>query len=162
MKTLPKNRDPLYPSAFQALPLGAIKPRGWLKDQLTVQANGLTGHLDEFWEDVGPNSGWLGGTGESWERGPYYLDGLLPLAYLLDDEKLIQKVKPWIEWTLNSVRPNGFFGPRNPDWWARMVMLKVLMMYYEVTDDQLAVGQRRRAPHVVPREDLRTGQLLVA
>ena len=136
MKQLPKNREPLYPSAFQALPLGAIKPKGWLKDQLVVQANGLTGHLDEFWEDVGPNSGWLGGSGESWERGPYYLDGLLPLAYLLDDERLINKVKPWIEWTLNSVRPNGFFGPRNPDWWARMVMLKVLMMYYEVSDDE--------------------------
>lgn len=139
MKTLPNNRAPLYPTAFKALPLGAIKPRGWLKDQLTVQANGLTGHLDEFWEDVGPNSGWLGGNGESWERGPYYLDGLLPLAYLLEDERLIQKVQPWIEWTLNSVRPNGFFGPRNPDWWARMVMLKVLMMYYEVCDDQRVI-----------------------
>ena len=139
MKQLPNNREPLYPSAFRALPLGAIKPQGWLKDQLTVQANGLTGHLDEFWEDVGPNSGWLGGTGESWERGPYYLDGLLPLAYLLDDERLLNKVRPWIEWTLNSARPNGFFGPRNPDWWARMVMLKVLMMYYEVSDDERVI-----------------------
>ena len=140
MKQLPKNQEPLYPSAFRALPLGSIKPKGWLYDQLTVQANGLTGHLDEFWEDVGPNSGWLGGSGESWERGPYYLDGLLPLAYLLDDEELINKVKPWIEWTLNSVRPNGFFGPRNPDWWARMVMLKVLMMYYEVSDDERVIS----------------------
>ena len=47
-----------------------IKPRGWLRDQLQIQADGLTGHLDEFWEDVGPNSGWLGGSGERWERGP--------------------------------------------------------------------------------------------
>lgn len=139
MKTLPENRAPLYPAAFRALPLGAIKPQGWLQDQLRVQANGLTGHLDEFWEDVGPNSGWLGGTGEAWERGPYYLDGLLPLAYLLEDERLIAKVKPWIEWALSSARPNGFFGPRNPDWWARMVMLKVLTMYYEVTEDARAL-----------------------
>ena len=63
-------------------------PRGWLEDQLRIQANGLSGHLDETWADVGPNSGWLGGTGESWERGPYYLDGLVPLAYLLDDDAL--------------------------------------------------------------------------
>lgn len=136
MKTLPTNRKPLYPSAFRALPLGSIKPQGWLKDQLQVQANGLTGHLDDIWEDVGSNSSWLGGIGESWERGPYYLDGLLPLAYLLDDERLINKTKPWIEWVLNSIRPNGYFGPRNPDWWSRMIMLKVLVMYYEVSDDQ--------------------------
>ena len=125
MKSLPQNRAPLLPATFQALPLGSIKPRGWLKSQLKIQANGLTGHLDEFWPDVGPNSAWLGGTGESWERGPYYLDGLLPLAYLLEDEILLAKVKPWVEWTLNSARPNGYFGPRNPDWWPRMVMLKV-------------------------------------
>ncbi|MEZ4668213.1 MAG: glycoside hydrolase family 127 protein [Anaerolineae bacterium] len=135
MKKLPQNRQPLIPAAFQALPLGAIKPLGWLKEQLVTQANGLSGHLDEFWADVGPNSGWLGGTGESWERGPYFLDGLLPLAYLLEDEKLLAKVKNWVEWTLNSARTNGYFGPRNSDWWPRMVMLKVLMMHYEATED---------------------------
>jgi uncharacterized protein len=135
LERLPLNRPPLRPTAFIALPLGAVRPRGWLLDQLRIQASGLTGHLDEFWPDVGPNSGWLGGTGESWERGPYYLDGLLPLAYLLDDPALIAKTRPWIEWTLNSGRPNGQFGPRNWDWWPRMVMLKVLMQYYEVSAD---------------------------
>ncbi len=136
MDKLPKNREPLYPAAFQALPLGAIKPRGWLRNQLRVQANGLTGHLDEFWPDVGPDSGWLGGDGESWERGPYYLDGLLPLAYLLEDERLLKKVEPWIEWTLSSQDERGYFGPRDPDWWPRMIMLKVLMMHFEASEDE--------------------------
>jgi hypothetical protein len=136
MDKLPQNRAPLYPAAFQALPLGAIKPRGWLLSQLQVQANGLSGHLDEFWPSVGPDSGWLGGDGESWERGPYYLDGLLPLAHLLRDERLLNKVEPWIEWTLNSQDERGYFGTRDPDWWPRMVMLKVLMMHYEVSEDE--------------------------
>ena len=78
-----RNRAPLQPGAFAPLPLGSIEPDGWLRRQLEIQARGLTGRLDEFWPDVGPQSGWLGGAGESWERGPYYLDGLLPLAYLL-------------------------------------------------------------------------------
>lgn len=136
MDKLPPNREPLYPAAFQALPLGAIKPRGWLLNQLRVQANGLTGHLDEFWPDLGPDSGWLGGAGESWERGPYYLDGLLPLAHLLDDERLLKKVEPWIEWTLKSQDARGCFGPRDPDWWPRMIMLKVLMTHFEVSGDE--------------------------
>ena len=84
----PKNRAPLAPNAFYFLPLGSIRPTGWLRAQLLIQANGLGGHLDETWPDVGPNSGWLGGTGESWERGPYFLDGLVPLATQLDDPRL--------------------------------------------------------------------------
>jgi len=123
-------------SRFQMLPLGAIRPLGWLKRQLEIQANGLTGHLDEFWPDLSADSGWLGGSGESWERGPYYLDGLVPLAYLLQDARLLEKANRWVNWTLAHPQANGQFGPtRNDDWWPRMVMLKVLTQYHEASGD---------------------------
>jgi hypothetical protein len=122
-----------------------VRPRGWLLRQEQIQADGLTGHLDEFWSDVGPNSGWLGGTGESWERGPYYLDGLLPLAYQLNNPALITKALKWVNWTLQSQRSDGQFGPaKNDDWWPRMVMLKVLTQYAEVTDDPRVIPFLRK------------------
>ena len=107
------NRAPLAPNVFYALPLGSVKPTGWMKQQLRIQADGLSGHLDEFWPDVGSNSAWLGGSGEGWERGPYYLDGLLPLAYLLDDPVLIQKARKFIDWTLEHQRPTAPSGRKN-------------------------------------------------
>ena len=131
-----KNRAPLAESVFYRLPLTAVKPAGWLREQLRLQSQALTGHLDEFWADVGPNSAWLGGAGEGWERGPYYLDGLLPLAYLLDDPRLIAKTRPWIEWTLTHQSADGAIGPaKNRDWWPIMIMLKVLSQYQEATGD---------------------------
>jgi hypothetical protein len=135
-KAAVKNRAPLAPNTFYLFPLGAIEPRGWIKSQLQLQADSLGGHLDETWADVGPNSGWLGGTGEAWERGPYFLDGLLPLAHLLGDKRLKAKAQKYIDWTLDHPWPNGMIGPRaNDDWWPRMVMLKVLTQYQEATGD---------------------------
>ncbi len=131
-----RTRTPLAPAVFTPLPLGSIRPAGWLRSQLQIQANGLGGHLDETWADVGPNSGWLGGTGESWERGPYFLDGLLPLAWLLDDERLKAKAQRFIEWTLAHQAPNGMIGPSsNNDWWPRFVILKALTQYHDATGD---------------------------
>jgi len=140
----------LQRSAFESLPLGSIKPEGWLRNQLRIQADGLTGHLEEHWPDVGPDNGWIGGQGESWERGPYYLDGLLPLAYLLEDQQLIAKANKWVEWTLASQREDGQFGParietvnrdvdKRQDWWHTMIMLKVLMQHEEATGDERIV-----------------------
>ena len=63
--------------AFRPLPLGAIRPAGWLQRQLRLQADGLSGHLDEFWPDVS-QSQWFGGKAEGWERAPYWLDGAIP------------------------------------------------------------------------------------
>ena len=135
-RTPVKNRAPLAPNAFYLLPLGSIRPTGWLRSQLEIQANGLGGHLDETWADVGPNSGWLGGTGESWERGPYFVDGLLPLAYQLDDARLKAKAQRFMDWTLENQAANGMIGPHsNDDWWPRMVMLKALAQYEEATGD---------------------------
>ena len=131
-----KNRAPLAQNAFYLLPLGSIRPTGWLRNQLEIQANGLGGHLDETWADVGPNSGWLGGKGESWERGPYFVDGLLPLAYQLDDARLKAKAQRFMDWTLENQAASGMIGPRsNDDWWPRMVMLKALAQYEEATGD---------------------------
>jgi hypothetical protein len=131
-----KNRAPLDPSAFYLLPLGSIRPGGWLRGQLQIQASGLSGHLDETWPDVGPNSGWLGGQGESWERGPYFLDGLVPLAYLLDDARLKAKAQKYMDWVLDHQAQNGMIGPAtNNDWWPRFVVLKVLTQYQEFTGD---------------------------
>ncbi|MCP1160662.1 beta-L-arabinofuranosidase domain-containing protein [Bacillus infantis] len=127
-------------TAFRELPLGSIAPEGWLKKQLRIQADGFTGKLDQYWDDVGKESGWLGGRGESWERGPYYLDGLLPLAYLLNDESLKKKSQKWINAVIESQKEDGQFGPEsNDDWWSRMVMLKVLMQYEEVTGDERVI-----------------------
>jgi len=131
-----KDRFPLVAGAFTSLPHGSVRPAGWLRRQLQIQANGLSGHLDSTWADVGPQSGWLGGKGESWERGPYFLDGLVPLAYLLDDARLKAKAQPYIDWTLDHQAANGMFGPvSNDDWWPRIVMLKVLTQYQEFTGD---------------------------
>ncbi|MET4783608.1 beta-L-arabinofuranosidase domain-containing protein [Glaciihabitans sp. UYNi722] len=122
------------------LPLGEIVPTGWLRDQLQLQADGITGQLESIWPDVGPDNGWRGGDGEKWERGPYYLDGLIPLAHVLDDEKLLGLARPWIEWILGSQRDDGFFGPTgNDDWWPRMVALKVLTQHAEATGDERVV-----------------------
>jgi hypothetical protein len=112
---------------------------------MEIQAAGLSGHLDEFWPDVGPESGWLGGSGESWERGPYFLDGLVPLAYQLQDQKLISKAEKWVNWTLQHPQANGMIGPtKNDDWWPRMVMLKVLTQYQEATQDPRVIPLMER------------------
>jgi DUF1680 family protein len=143
------NRYPLVQKPYIELPLSSIRAKGWLLEMLERQKNGATGHLDELYPQViGQRNGWLGGDGDQWERGPYWIDGLLPLAYILDDQSLKDKVKPWIEWTLNSQREDGYFGPAEnypyepglqrdncDDWWPRMVMLKILQQYYSATTD---------------------------
>lgn len=145
MRPVVKNRAPLAQSAFYPLPLGAVRPTGWLEAQLKIQANGMGGHLDETWPDVGPNSGWLGGTGESWERGPYFLDGLVPLAYILDDTRLKAKAQKYLDWALDNQAASGMLGPRsNDDWWPRIVILKGLTQYHEATGDSRVIPAMQR------------------
>lgn len=134
------NRKPLPETAFAFLPLGSVKPKGWLKRQLEIQAKGQTGVLPDFFENLGPNSGWLGGTGESWEQGPYYLDGLVPLAYLLDNKKLIARVEQWLDWAFGSQDELGLYGPKGDlGWWQYAIMAKVMTQYHEATGDSRVI-----------------------
>ena len=122
---------------LQRLSLTQIRPEGWLLDQLQIQMNGLSRELYGRWESLGPDSGWLGGSGESWERMPYYLDGLLPLAFYLNDDDCLQICRNVIEWTLNSQDVSGNFGPEitKNDQWSRFAMLKVLIQHEQITHD---------------------------
>ena len=155
------NQSPLVVQPYAALPLGAIKPKGMLLKMLELQRDGLSGHLDSIYSVVcGPNNGWLGGTGDGWERGPYWLDGLVPLAYILDDDALKAKAQKWIEWSIENQQEDGYFGPRplpegyeeipgtqqgmREDWWPKMVMLKVLQQYYTATNDKRVIDLMTR------------------
>ncbi|HPA86915.1 MAG TPA: glycoside hydrolase family 127 protein [Bacteroidales bacterium] len=135
----PGNPETMKQTAYIKLPLGAVKPEGWLLSQLEAQAEGLTGNVDDFWPDL-VNSSWRGKDGEAWERGPYFLDGLVPLAYQLDDERLKNKVQNWIEPILASATDTGWYGPqKNSDRWPLAVAGKVLMQYYEASGDKRAL-----------------------
>jgi hypothetical protein len=118
-----------------------IKPDGWLKRQLEIQAEGLGGNLDKVWKDV-RDSAWIGGSEEGWERVPYWLDGFVPLAYLLENEDMIARAKKYIDAILAHQKPNGWICPcedeRIPkyDTWAVQLIAKVLVVYYDCTGDE--------------------------
>jgi hypothetical protein len=127
--------------AFRPLPLGAIRPEGWLRRQLQIQADGLTGHLDEFWPDVA-QSQWFGGKAEGWERAPYWLDGVIPLAWVLGDQELQAKVKRRVDQIVAGQRADGWYAPYPPDasaksydLWAVLLANKALVQFHEATGE---------------------------
>ena len=118
-----------------------ISPQGWLREQLKIQAQGLAGNLDKMWPDV-RDSAWIGGPREGWERVPYWLDGFLPLAYLLGEEDLKERAQRYIDAILASQKPDGWLCPCADDQrgeydiWALFLMSKVLTVYYDCTGDE--------------------------
>jgi len=127
--------------AFTPLPLGAIRPTGWLARQLRLQADGLTGHLDEFWPDVA-DSQWFGGKAEGWERAPYWLDGAIPLAWILDDAPMKARITKYVNHIVEHQRADGWYAPypedavaKRYDMWAILLANKVLAQYHDATGD---------------------------
>ncbi len=141
-----QNRAPLLPLNCIKLPVGEVKPQGWLLEMLHRQKNGLNGHLGEIsaWLDK-DNNAWLGtGTDYGWEEVPYWLKGYGDMAYILGDEKMIKEAKTWIEAAFKSQRKDGYFGPYiekngKPDLWGNMIMLWCLQSYYEYSNDQRVI-----------------------
>lgn len=159
----PDPQPDLAPLAFAPLPLGRVRPAGWLLNQLRIQADGLSGHLDEFWPDIARSS-WIGGDAASWERGPYWLDGIVPLAHLLDDKRLLAKARHWVDAILARQQPDGWLGPvvdaklstdhdaatgrdlaSYPyDPWPRFLVLKAFSQHHEATgDDRILLAMTR-------------------
>ena len=134
----PSSRSPVAATPYVALPLGAVRARGWLLKQLELQRDGLTGRADELtdWLPALNDSAWVGGKGDDREGGPYYAKGLVALAYALDDDGLKKKAQVWIDGYIASQRDDGFFGPeKSEEWWPRMLATYTMRDYYEATGD---------------------------
>ena len=139
------NRAPLRPTPFSKLPPGAIKPHGWLRTQLLLQAEGLNGRMPEVSDYlVYEGNGWVTpGSNVGWEEVTYWLKGHGDLGYVLDDKRVIALARKWISGILQSQQPDGWFGPVNlrtsldggPDMWPHMPALNALQSFYERTQD---------------------------
>lgn len=137
------NRAPLLPSPLIKLPVGAVEADGWLRGQLELEAEGMTGRLTELshWCKF-EESAWVtpDGTGQwPWEEMPYWLKGYVDLGFVLKDPRIMAEATKWIKAILASQRPDGTFGPKdnfkNNDLWPHMCTLYAMRSYYEATGD---------------------------
>ena len=145
------NRPPLQAAPLIKLPVGSIRPEGWLRKQLQLQAEGFHGHLGEISRFlVKENNAWLDPSGSGdhgWEELPYWLKGFCNLGFVLRDEAVLRESQIWIEAALKSQKPDGWFGPDQDrsgaatglkgrdDLWPNMIMLFCLQDYHEFTGD---------------------------
>src|ERR1039458_3076995 len=147
----PGNREPLLASPLIKLPIGSIIPKGWLRHQLELEAQGMTGRLPEIskWCKFEGNA-WSDPQGQGhsgWEELPYWLKGYGDLGYVLGDREIIKGARKWIDAVLASQQADGWFGPRanktglegKPDLWPHMVMCNVLETFYEYTGDERVI-----------------------
>lgn len=141
----PSYRAPLHGGRLLKLPVGKVQPRGWLREMLNRQRDGLNGRLGTVsaWLDKRDNQ-WLSDRGDhGWEEVPYWLRGYSSLAYIMDDETMKAEAKVWFEAVLSHLKSNGELGPsgtdgdpNTPDLWAKMPMLWALQTYYEYSGDE--------------------------
>ncbi|MBQ4265452.1 MAG: glycoside hydrolase family 127 protein [Clostridia bacterium] len=128
----------------------SIEVEGWLRRQLEIQASGLSGHLHEVWPDV-RDSAWIGGACEGWERVPYWLDGFIPLAHLLDSPSLISTARRYVHAIIDRQQEDGWICPCSRearvgyDAWAVLLIGKVLALHCEFEEDPAVETALRRA-----------------
>ena len=135
----------LAPPAFSTPPVGALKPRGWLADELQLQASGLTGYLAHFWADIA-NSSFIGGKADGGlhERTPYWLNGLVPNSYLSEDANLVALREQYLGYIIAHQDPSGWIGiddlPKDGNqYWSRINVVLSLIQHYEGGSNPAAI-----------------------
>jgi hypothetical protein len=158
------NRPPLAPSPLVKLPIGSIRPKGWLLEQLELMRNGFTGRLPELSRFLGEDSGWITFKGPGWEEMPYWLKGYADLGYILKDPGIIAAAKKWLDLAFRSQQEDGFIGPpenrKGNDLWPNMLVLTCLQSLYEATGDERVLpflGRYFRFEYNLPEQDLLPG-----
>ena len=111
-----------------------------MRDQLQLMADGLPGHLFDFYRLV-KDTPWLGGDTEYSplnEAFPYFFNGLVPLAYALDDERLKTQVLTAADYIIGHQHDDGWIGTEDEkeisrrNFWGRYPLFLGLIQLIEV------------------------------
>ncbi|KAI1661287.1 hypothetical protein F4813DRAFT_347036 [Daldinia decipiens] len=137
-----KDGTSLVQPVYKPLDLGSVKPLGWFKDQLELEAAGLSGNMFDFYRFV-HDSKYIGGSTEYSgldEASPYWFNGLVPLAFGLGDERIIGQVKYYLDYILDHQQEDGWIGWETTQatrgLWARCLLLLGLIQYAEADPTQ--------------------------
>ena len=170
-KTPPYAKTP----SFIPLPLGEVKPSGWLLDWCRSAAEGIVGHSDDLdplfakgWLDADAQGSLTGAqvndnkAGYVLEQAGYWIDGATRLAHLLGDEALLTKCRKRFEAILKRVDANE--APMNVNvkvwntggkWahWPMAVMGRALLAEYTATNDPRYLDAIARIYHDYAKYD---------
>lgn len=155
----------LRPCALRRLPLGSIRPEGWLKCYLDKMTDGVCGRLYEHGAFLHTKNGWIskdeqGEFSESlhwneksgWEEQPYWFRSFVKLSVLTGNERMLGVCRDWVEKMLATQDADGWYGPQRlkrvpledgtycQDLWGHMVMSEALLSWYDFSHDERIVG----------------------
>jgi uncharacterized protein len=171
-----------YYGVFKSVPANTVTPKGWLKQYLINQRNGLTGHL----ENAGYPFNTVGWTADSipgnksiekwwpYEQNAYWVDGMERCGLLLNDSFLLNKARKNIYYVLAHPDSTGFLGPKfmkpndEGDRWVYAVFFRALMAEYEATrNPEILEAIKKhylgdRFPHTGVRESINAEIILWA
>lgn len=141
---------PVVTNTFNPFDVGEIKPEGWLKEWAQTAAKGMTLTLSDNYFPFNP--GWGSNKMNGWwpyEQAGYYADGLVRLAYILNDSALKQKAQQIMNAVIARQTPDGYCNTNNQEWrknwnttqedggllWSQAVFGRAVLAYYSATKD---------------------------
>lgn len=133
-------------------PTGAIRAQGFLKKQMEIGKEGMSGQLYKLEPDMIANpfvnkthvKAWGDGDQSGWgaEISGNYWAGYIAHAYILNDPDMIKVAEEWVEGVLKNQKEDGYLGTYFEDdaniyddynAWGTRCGMRALLAFYEVT-----------------------------